>query len=1140
MRLEANLVRARATLARLHRGLGAIVAPVLAVLALVAAGGSTAQAQEPDVRNIRPAVMLLVDTSGSMEYALNARSGAVAGRVADCSRAERDRWVSLVEVLTGRIPSFSCTSMNRRISYPGAPDQYYPLHYALPRSAGNPFVAGGPFPQENGILDTYLERVKFGLMVYDNLYGLYTGVDEDLIMMPEAAFIAAGDAWNRGVRGDFSYGPNRRLTFPGCAGAYMVNAGARHDGLPSTLDGSTEMIPPAAGGALVSFGVDTAADPNLFRTVNASIQQRLLTTRPYGSTPTAALLQDYEFYLNNHPDAAPPVVGGALDRLAACRPQYAILITDGQPSDPFRSTMRCDTPGYTCPYDRSADIVSRLCGVGADGRCTSSRFRGLFAVLFQPGTAADADVAQATTIMNQIASVGGTCRTPGACAYLATDPASLSAAITAALDRASPGARTRTTPSFGSVSLSGGGQGQFEITSGFLVGDHTQPWHGVLNRQRIECDGTVPVTRALAPRDRFFNTLNLQPSRNIRTVVTADPTHTRGIIIGPTASSFALPAAPTGSTTRTTVSTMQPFVVGNGSITPQHFALAGGDTTQRNASITWVRADAGSGRESHRLGDIYHSNPVIVTAPTADISDASFNLFRRRPEIAGRPPMVYFGTNDGIIHAMVLADHTTPAGINLSEGQELWGFVPPAVMPLINDARSAHQFLADGAPVVRDLFFRRRPGDLPSGADYHTVMLMGLRQGGNSYVALDVTDPERPVFLWQWTHDDMGRTFGRPALTQALVDLGSGPEERAVAILPGGAGTRGVGACTLLPSNRAPRSAGQTADSRPQNSCWVGGAGRSFHVVDVATGERIRSWDATTIQTPMTGAVSLFTGQTGSISTRAYVTTADGVLWRLDMSSPNPTNWTFRPLHDLYWYDGALAGHASHDPPVVSIDGQRRPIIILGTGDPENFETPGNNYVVSLAENATAVPFVATAEINWEIRLRPQEMVTGPIELFDGRVYFGTFVSGATAANACEVGSSRLWGVDYQRIGLLPSGYPTPGSNRSPYYGWESAAAAGTGVFSLHYMDLGRNQIIQGVGVTQRPSCIVGSTIADPYVGPRFDVDQVGGGQFELVAQVSSDSDAAGGGAPDVATIRRTLPTPISYTRTIGQALVDF
>jgi type IV pilus assembly protein PilY1 len=1114
------------------------VATRLALALALASGVLTlvgeARAQEPDVRNVRPAVMLLVDTSGSMEYPLNGRSGTVVGRPTDCSVGERNRWISLVEVLTGSIPSYSCVS-HVRSAWPvtvdaNAPDRYYHLPYTQPFSAGNPYVTGGPFVQNPGILDTYLERVKFGLMVYDNLYGIYTGTsNEHVVMMPQADYLAR-PLDSVGIRGDFSYGPDRPLTFPGCGTTYMVNAGVRN-----------ETVPTSVGGALIPFGVDSAADPNQFRVNNGTIQDRLLQTRPYGMTPTAAMLQDYEFYLANHPHAAPPTtsVAGERDRLAACRPQYGILITDGQPSDPFRERFGCGAAGYTCPYDRSLDIVTRLCGVGGDGLCTNSRFRGLFAVLFQPGTAADADVAQATAIMNTLAAAGGTCRTPGACAYLATDPASLSGAIAAALDRASPGARTRTTPSFSSVSLTGGGIGQYEITSGFLVGDGSRPWSGVLNRQRWECDGPTPVARSLETRDRFALRLDTQPSRDIRTVVTADVAGMTGVITNSgVASATPAPSLPTPGGTTTTSTT--PFAEGNGALTPGYFGLPAGDTVQRAASIRWVRADPGSGREGARLGDIYHSQPVIVTAPRGDISDESYNLFRRDPIVAGRPPMVYFGTNDGIIHAMVLAEHRSGLGTNLTEGQELWGFVPPAVMGRINNARQTREFLVDGPPVVREVFFSRRPGDAPSASVYRTVLLMGLRQGGRHYVALDVTNPEAPVFLWQWTHPHMGASYGRPAITQALVDVGNGPEQRAVAILPGGAGTPMPGACALDSNNRAPRNDFQTADARPQNRCWSPPLGRGLWVVDVATGRTIRGWDATTIQTPMTGAVSLFTGQTGSVSTRAYLTSADGVLWRLDMTSSDRNQWTFRPFHDLYWNDGSLAGNPSQEPPVVSIDEQQRPVILIGTGDGENLETPGNNYVVSLTEVPASVPFTARAEINWEIRLRPNEMVTGPVELFDGRAYFGTFISGATAADVCEYGSSRIWGVDYIRRGATPTGYAAPGSSRSPLFGWEASARAGTREFTQHYMDLARNQIVMGVGVTQRPSCAVGATVADPYIGPRFDVDQVGGGQFELVAQVSSDSTTSAGTLPEVQTVRRTLPAPVSYTRTIGTASVSY
>lgn len=1119
----------------------ALLACALVLAGAAALGPSEARAQALDVRDIRPSVMLLVDTSGSMEHPLGSRSGSVEGRTPDCTRAERNRWVSLLEVLTGRIPNYSCQTVNRRTAFPGQPDQYYIYPYTRPLSNGLPYSPGS-FVQESGILDNYLERVKFGMMMYDNIYGIFTGAsDEDLMMMPQVAYSAVDGNFllgGRGPRGDYSYADNRLVSFPGCLTTYMVNAGARREASPP---GPAPGAPPDSG-ALVSYGIDNPLDPNLFRTINETIQSRLLQSRPYGATPTAALLQDYEYFLNNHPDAAPPTVPGARDPYAACRQQYAILITDGQPSDPFRSTMRCDTPGYLCPYDRSVDIVSRLCAVGGDGLCTNRRFGGLFSVLFQPGTAADPDVAQATAIMNSLASAGGT-----GSAYLADSPGALSAAITAALDRVATGSRTRTSPTFAAaasayITGASGPQTQYEITSGFEVGNATRPWRGILNRQRITCVGTTPTTQSLDPAtDVLATVMNTRPaSRNVRTALTADPTHTRGIIVGPNASVFPIPPAATGTVTRTSVSALSPFTVGNAALSPQHFGLAPADTTSRAATITWVRADAGSGRETARLGDIYHASPVVVTAPTSDIADESFNLFRRRPAVANRPPMVYVASNDGAMHAIALENFRTPSGRDLVGGEELWAYVPPAVMPVLNDARQAHRFLVDGTPVVRDVYFARRPGDAPDGASYHTVLLFGLRQGGNAYTAIDITDPENPVLLWQWTHEHMGLTYGRPAITQALVDLGSGLESRAVAILPGGAGRRGTSSCALLPTNRAPRSGGQTSDARSANACWVGAEGRSFHVVDLATGHAIRSWNASVIQSPINGSVSLFTGETGMSASRAYVTSADGVIWRLDMSSSNPADWTFRPFHDIYWNVGPTAGQPGMDAPVISVDNQGRPVVIVATGDLDNLEAPGTNYIVSLTERATAVPYVAEADINWEVRLQPNEMVTGPLELYDGRVYFGTFLSSASPTDACSLGESKLWGVDYLRSqAAAPLAYSSPGSGRSPFFGWEATLAAGTRTFTQHYTNLGPNRVVMGVGITQRPTCVIGSTLPDPYIGARYDVSDFSTGAFELVAQVSTGATATSGGS-NIETARVTLPAPVAFTRTTSQSLVDF
>ena len=52
---------------RRHRALGFAWAPFALLLASLVPGVSPAAAQ-PDIREIRPAVMLLIDSSGSMEY----------------------------------------------------------------------------------------------------------------------------------------------------------------------------------------------------------------------------------------------------------------------------------------------------------------------------------------------------------------------------------------------------------------------------------------------------------------------------------------------------------------------------------------------------------------------------------------------------------------------------------------------------------------------------------------------------------------------------------------------------------------------------------------------------------------------------------------------------------------------------------------------------------------------------------------------------------------------------------------------------------------------------------------------------------------------------------------------------------------
>jgi type IV pilus assembly protein PilY1 len=152
------------------------------------------------------------------------------------------------------------------------------------------------------------------------------------------------------------------------------------------------------------------------------------------------------------------------------------------------------------------------------------------------------------------------------------------------------------------------------------------------------------------------------------------------------------------------------------------------------------------------LGDIINGAPAYVGKPPFTYSDAGYANF----VIANkdRKPMVYVGANDGMLHAF-------SAG-GSDAGTERWGYVPTAVMPEMYrladmSYESRHRYFVDGAPVI---------GDIKVGSEWKTILVGGLNKGGRSYYALDITDPENPKPLWEFTDANLGLSFGNPIITK--------------------------------------------------------------------------------------------------------------------------------------------------------------------------------------------------------------------------------------------------------------------------------------------------------------------------------------------------------------------------------------
>jgi hypothetical protein len=191
--------------------------------------------------------------------------------------------------------------------------------------------------------------------------------------------------------------------------------------------------------------------------------------------------------------------------------------------------------------------------------------------------------------------------------------------------------------------------------------------------------------------------------------------------------------------------------------------------------------------KSTGIGDIINSTPVVVGTPPFFYTFDAYNDFKY-DIIANdkRPALIYVGSNDGALHAFALEDYTPAFGDPITAGQEVWAFVPKSLHATLDKATAdpvddmcadeyCHKYLLDGSPKVADIS-EDFNGDKQITADeWRTIMVTGLRTGGQAYFALDVTsgqdftvtnsDPAK--HLWEFTDDyDLGQSWSEPSINR--------------------------------------------------------------------------------------------------------------------------------------------------------------------------------------------------------------------------------------------------------------------------------------------------------------------------------------------------------------------------------------
>jgi hypothetical protein len=371
--------------------------------------------------------------------------------------------------------------------------------------------------------------------------------------------------------------------------------------------------------------------------------------------------------------------------------------------------------------------------------------------------------------------------------------------------------------------------------------------------------------------------------------------------------------------------------------------------------------------------------------------------------------------------------------------------------------------------------------------------------------------------------------------------------------LPGGKGTLGISGepndCTNGLSNPSMRKTGsgavyktyapvaegvidtQTpqADHRGDVQCW-NAAGRALYFVDVETGKSIKtlykdaSGQELIFPSPMVGNPIMFQSDVGTLGSRAFITDQDGVIWRIDISSSQQVEdqplegWTARPFHDIFWDRTPSSGQPSYEAPILSVDTDGRLVVLAGTGDTDNFtNATAENRVVSLTEVLAAGVVEPTgpedyrAAINWEKRVKPNdgfavsELVTGSMGLFNGQLFFGTFIPFSGSGNACDLGRGRIFAVNYlqhDENDLNPSTPQTWGPTVVDAAGSTQADS----VINVPVSGAAENFMVMGLGVTQRPSCVSLDTGKYDVLSQSLQtVSQVAEPAVYLVAQASGD-----------------------------------
>jgi len=428
--------------------------------------------------------------------------------------------------------------------------------------------------------------------------------------------------------------------------------------------------------------------------------------------------------------------------------------------------------------------------------------------------------------------------------------------------------------------------------------------------------------------------------------------------------------------------------------------ILGDQNNDNEGLIDFIRA----GGRYWKLGDINHSNPILVAPPDGESNVMGSDYAEFKKTYEERPKVIVVGANDGLLHCF-----------DAATGEELWAYVPYNLLPKLKNMRLVDpttgqryfnkDVYVDGSPTSADVYF---------GGDWHTILICGqgpgkgssIGGGLNYYFALDITDVTSPQPLWEFTDQGLGETWSVPAIGRVkkqnkdtwVAFVGSGYDNDADRVV-----------------------------------------GNNFYTLDIETGQSFWSFTAPNvntsasypdIQNTIPGSPSIVDMDKNGYADRVYVGDLDGRIWKIDVSPEwkNKNSWTAEIIYEDSNHYPILSKPAiwmNYSSPGAV------PCLYFGTGGDDRAPSNATYSFIALQDNNKAAQ---TDRVEWFMGnattlnlptqkdvgdLSPGEKVWADPQVANYIVYFNTFAGSIESVNPCEnlAGLGQLYGRFVQKVG---------------------------------------------------------------------------------------------------------------------------